>query len=92
VEVLTVNLARITAKGQITIPIEIRKSLGVKEGDKVIFIKDDNGKIMLENSAKVAMRELQEAMRGEAEKAGIYTEEDVVKLCKEVRKEMWMYL
>ena len=86
------NLARITAKGQITIPIEIRKSLGVKEGDKVIFIKDDNGKIMLENSAKVAMRELQEAMRGEAEKAGIYTEEDVVKLCKEVRKEMWMYL
>lgn len=27
------NLARITTKGQITIPIEIRKKLGVKEGD-----------------------------------------------------------
>ena len=32
------NLAKITTKGQITIPIEIRKILGVKEGDKVAFI------------------------------------------------------
>ena len=82
------NLARITTKGQITIPIEIRRKLGVKDGDKVIFIEQD-GKVLIENSAKVALRELQIAMRGEAEKAGLYTEEDVVKLCKEVRKELW---
>ena len=82
------NLARITAKGQITIPIEIRKSLGVKEGDKVVFIKGDNG-IMLANSNKIAWENIQNAMEGEAEKAGFRTEEDVVKYCKEIRQENW---
>ena len=82
------NLARITAKGQITIPMEIRKSLGVKEGDKVVFIRSDNG-IMLANSNKVAWENIQKAMEGEAEKAGFQSEEDVVHFCKEIRKENW---
>ena len=82
------NLARITAKGQITIPVEIRKSLGVKEGDKVVFIKGDNG-IMLVNSNKIAWENIQKAMEGEAEKAGFNSEEDVVQYCKEIRQEMW---
>ena len=29
------DVARISTKGQVTIPIEIRKKLGLKEGDKV---------------------------------------------------------
>lgn len=29
--------AKITSKGQVTIPVEIRRFLGVKEGDKVTF-------------------------------------------------------
>lgn len=29
--------AKITSKGQITIPIEIRRALGVGEGDSVVF-------------------------------------------------------
>jgi AbrB family looped-hinge helix DNA binding protein len=32
------ELAKITLRGQITIPAAIRKKLGVKDGDKVIFI------------------------------------------------------
>ena len=80
------NLARITAKGQITIPIEIRKNLGVKEGDKVAFIKGDNG-IMLVNSNKIAWDIIQKAMEGEAEKAGFTSEEDIVQYCKEIRQE-----
>ena len=31
------EIAKITSKGQITIPIAIRKLLGVKEGDKVLL-------------------------------------------------------
>jgi AbrB family looped-hinge helix DNA binding protein len=80
------NLARITSKGQITIPIEIRKSLGVKAGDKVVFIKSDHG-IMLANSNKVAWENIQNAMEGEAEKAGFKCEEDVVQFCRELRQE-----
>jgi len=31
------KLARITSKGQITIPHEIRRALGVRSGDKLLF-------------------------------------------------------
>jgi AbrB family looped-hinge helix DNA binding protein len=82
------NLARITAKGQITIPVEIRKNLGVKEGDKVAFIKNNNG-IMLVNSNQIAWENIQKAMEGEAEKAGFKSEEDVVQYCREIRQDMW---
>mgnify|MGYP001003478013 CR=1 FL=1 len=34
------ELARISSKGQITIPIEVRKKLNLKEGDKVLFIEE----------------------------------------------------
>ena len=35
--------ARITSKGQITVPHEIRRSLGVRPGDKLLFEKDRAG-------------------------------------------------
>jgi antitoxin PrlF len=35
--------AKITSKGQITIPVEIRRSLGVKPGDKLRFERQENG-------------------------------------------------
>ena len=82
------ELAKITTKGQITIPIQIRRKLNLKDGDKVVFIEQD-GKVVIENSTRVALAEIQEAFKGEAERLGLKTEEDVVNLCKEVRKEIW---
>ena len=35
--------ARITSKGQITVPHEIRRALGVGPGDKLLFEKDSGG-------------------------------------------------
>ena len=36
------NLAKISANGQITIPVEIRRHLGLKTGDKIVAqITDD---------------------------------------------------
>jgi AbrB family looped-hinge helix DNA binding protein len=37
--------AKITSKGQITIPLEVRRMLGVREGDKLLFenLKMDDG-------------------------------------------------
>jgi antitoxin PrlF len=35
--------ARITSKGQVTIPNEIRRRLGVKTGDDVLFVEDRDG-------------------------------------------------
>jgi AbrB family looped-hinge helix DNA binding protein len=39
--------AAITSKGQITIPAEVRKDLGLKTGDRVSFIKGENGEYTL---------------------------------------------
>ena len=82
------ELAKITLRGQITIPIEIRKKLGVKDGDKVIFIEQD-GRIIIENAAMIALKTAQNAFTGEAERLGLKTEQDVIDLVKEVRSEVW---
>ncbi|HOS36326.1 MAG TPA: AbrB/MazE/SpoVT family DNA-binding domain-containing protein, partial [Treponemataceae bacterium] len=47
------ELAKVTSKGQITIPQEIRKKLKLKEGDKVFFV-EDNGSIQFLNASQVA--------------------------------------
>lgn len=77
-----------TVRGQITIPKEIRKKLNIKDGDKVVFI-EENGRVFIENSAMVALREVQKAFKGEAERLGLKDEQDVVNLVKEVREEIW---
>lgn len=79
------EIAKLTSKGQITIPIEIRKKLDIKEGDKVLFV-EKNGDIVIMNSTMVALRKAQDEFEGEAEKKDIKNEEDVVNLIKELRK------
>jgi AbrB family looped-hinge helix DNA binding protein len=39
--------AAVTSKGQITIPVEVREDLGLKTGDRVSFIKGENGEYIL---------------------------------------------
>jgi len=86
--IIMMDMARISVKGQVTIPIAIRKILGLKEGDKVVFAeKGDN--IVLLNSNRLAFEEFQREMAGEAERVGWTSEQDVVDFCKEIRREMW---
>lgn len=35
--------AKITSKGQTTIPAEIREELGLQSGDKILFVKTEQG-------------------------------------------------
>ena len=79
------ELAKITTRGQLTLPVEIRRKLKVREGDKVVFF-EENGRIMVENAAKLAFARVQEAFDGEAERLGLNTEQDVVDIVKEVRR------
>ena len=44
-----VYVAKVFMRGQITVPVEIRRLLQVKEGDKVLFTHNDNGEIVLCN-------------------------------------------
>ena len=80
------ELAKVTSKGQITIPIEIRRKLGVKTGDKILFV-EENGRIVLINATLAALKAAQKEFEGEAERIGLNNEEDVMEMIKEMRKE-----
>ena len=71
-----VNDARVMAKGQITIPKNVRTVLGVESGDRVTFIVDGSD-VRVVNSAVYALMRFQEQMGGEGEKVGLFSEEDV---------------
>lgn len=81
------NLAKISANGQITLPIEIRRQLGLKSGDKVLFLKNSNGEIVLNNASAQAMYNAQQAFAGVAEEINIYNDDDVQALVDEIRNE-----
>ena len=55
--------AKVMAKGQITIPKDIRDVLGVSSGDRVTFIVEGNS-VRIVNSAVYAMQTLQKDMTG----------------------------
>ena len=81
------NTAKVMSKGQITLPVDIRKNLGLSTGDRVALIYENNRVIMM-NPAIYAMEMLQKEMEGEWEKAGIYSDDDIMALVKEVRDEI----
>ena len=93
------ELAKITSKGQVTLPREVRAALAVGEGDKIVFMRQVGGflivnadnvavdKAKLAEKSMQAFRKCQEAFQGAAEEAGLKTIDDVVALVKEVRKE-----
>ena len=80
------ELAKITTKGQITLPINIRRQLNVKDGDKVAFI-ENNGQYTIVNPTMLAFQNIHEAMKDEAERLGLKDVDDVVNMIKEVRAE-----
>jgi antitoxin PrlF len=45
----------VTRKGQVTVPIQIRKALGIKSGDKISFVLED-GTARLERRGSVTDR------------------------------------
>jgi antitoxin PrlF len=42
-----VSISTMTSKGQVTIPKEIRERLGLKEGDRLVFQFDDQGRLLV---------------------------------------------
>lgn len=85
-EGIVVDNAKVMAKGQITIPKDFRAALGVSTGDRVTLVQDGNHIYMM-NAAVFAMQMLQKDMNGEAEQAGITSEEDVDDLVRSIRSE-----
>lgn len=78
------EVAKVSINGQVTLPIELRRKLGINAGDKVAFIQDGD-KYIIVNSSLLAVKEAQQAFAGEAERIGLKNEDDVVALIREVR-------
>ena len=49
-----IELAKVTSKGQITIPLMIRNKLLLKTGDKVLF-EESRGKVYITNAAQITL-------------------------------------
>ena len=73
------NLAKISANGQITVPVEIRRQLGLKSGDKILFLQNQNGEIVVSNASAAAIRKAQTAFEGAAKAMGVSSEDDIQK-------------
>jgi len=79
------ELAKVTSKGQITIPRDVRKKMNLKTGDKILFFEENN-KFFLQNSNSVVLSDFQRSMEGAAQEAGFNDPDDVVKYIKQLRK------
>lgn len=51
-------LATLTSKGQVTIPSEIRRRMGLKAGDKLDFRVDDDGRLTVRLTSETTYRRL----------------------------------
>jgi len=79
------NLAKVSANGQVTVPVEIRRKLNLKEGDKIIFFERHDGEVVINNASATAIINAQKAFKGAAREFGVNSEEDVQRLVDEVR-------
>ena len=84
---MILNTAKVMSKGQITLPVDIRKQMKLSTGDRVALIYEGNRVIMM-NPALYAMEAFQKEMEGEFEKAGINSEDELLSLLNEVRLEI----
>lgn len=77
-----IEQAKVMSKGQITLPQEIRKLLGLNVRDRVSFIVN-SAQVILTKSSICSLKLIQEEFEGEASNAGLYNEDDVQKLLEE---------
>ena len=84
-EEVEMNLAKISANGQITVPAEIRKQLNLKSGDKILFFRNQSGDIVISNASAQALQRAQAAFAGAAEEMGVADEQGVQALVDEGR-------
>ncbi|HOV80643.1 MAG TPA: AbrB/MazE/SpoVT family DNA-binding domain-containing protein [Bacillota bacterium] len=77
-------ISRITTKGQVTVPLELRKALNVKEGDYILFEKKGSSVELKKMQSPVDFKEFARPIRERFQKENI-TPEDVEKAIKWAR-------
>ena len=85
------DVAKISSKGQITIPISVRNALKLRAGDKVV-IQEENGRYYFGNASLVAFARVEDDFKGAAKEAGFTSEEEMQKyMVESIRQEVRGY-
>ena len=71
---LIMEIAKLSSKGQITLPVSVRRKLKLQSGDQIV-IQEENGRFYFDNAALVAFTRVEQAFDGAAQEAGFATEE-----------------
>ncbi|MEK6869755.1 MAG: AbrB/MazE/SpoVT family DNA-binding domain-containing protein [Nanoarchaeota archaeon] len=79
-----VEMGTISSRGQISIPSDIRKGMGLKEGNKVLFLLSDDSLLIKKVSAE-SFAEITRPLKEAAKKAGM-KESDVPGIVERFRK------
>lgn len=79
------NLAKVSGNGQITVPVEIRRLLGLKGGDKILFFQKQDGEVVISNASSQAIKKAQAAFSGAAKMLDVSDDNDIQALVNEVR-------
>lgn len=66
----SIEIGKISSRGQVAIPAEMRKSLDLKEGEKVLFFSEGDT-IMMKKVTAGSFRELTEPLKTAARQAGL---------------------
>jgi AbrB family looped-hinge helix DNA binding protein len=84
-------ITKISSKNQVTIPKEVRRFLGVKEGDQLNWVQSSNGEVIIKKAdVKTTMLDFFTKMSEEAKKQGL-TEEDLLSELDQIREEKRKY-
>lgn len=71
---------------QIFLPKAVQEALGVTEDDQILWVVQEN-EVHIINPALYAMQVFQAQMAGEAKKAGLVTDDEVIALVRKLRRE-----
>ena len=80
------DVIKVTTKGQITLPIEIRKAIGLT--DESYLVVEQIGDYVLMKKAEVRMKEIQSLLKNEAKRKKI-TKKELLKSLKEAEEKVW---
>ena len=82
---MTFGTSKVTSKGQVTIPADIRKNLGLEDGTNVVFLELEDG-VLIKSEKNI--REALEPF-DKRRKALKLTKKDMEREVQEERKKRW---
>ena len=82
---MLIGTSHMTAKGQVTIPLNIRKKFGLKKGDELLFIETEEGIILKTANEIKKMFFLSQKI---AKDIGV-TKEELLAVAEEEREYLW---